>query len=103
MAKLNATQKAFRRDMVNELVLRKGVIAHDRNYGVTVVLTPNDKMGGFANISVAYCSPGDKFKRKYGEYIALSRWIDAKTILVPLNGLSLAEKAEYVTQGEFFS
>ena len=98
MDKLNEYQKNSRKAWKQELTMANGMIAQNRETGVTVVITPNDKIGGFANISIAYCSPGDKFSRKYGEYIALLRWENGERILVPLNGYTLAQVAYNVTR-----
>ena len=98
MAKLNEFQKQARKEIKQYVVDAGGLIAQNRETGVTIVITPNDKMNGFANISIAYCSTGDKFSRKYGEYIALRRWEECECILVPMHGASLAQVAYNVTR-----
>ena len=98
MAKLNEFQKQIRNALKDNIKEMGGLIAQNRETGVTVVITPNDKMNGFANISIAYCSTGDKFSRKYGEYIALRRWKECECILVPMHDDSLAQVAYSVTR-----
>ncbi len=44
----------------------------DKAQGLTIAVCTS-KGSQFSNIGTAYCSPGDKFNKKRGKYLALSR------------------------------
>lgn len=56
-----------------------------RSGGVTVVYrkTENFKNTRMVEVSLAYCNPSDSFCKKTGLTIALQRWVDGQTVVVP--------------------
>lgn len=56
-----------------------------RSGGVTIVYrkTENFKNTRMVEVSIAYCNPSDSFNKKLGLSIALQRWVDGQTVVVP--------------------
>lgn len=56
-----------------------------RSGGVTIVYrkTEDFKNTRMVEVSLAYCNPCDSFCKKTGLNIALQRWIDGQTVVIP--------------------
>ena len=99
MLKLTSAEKAQRREMKMGMSMLGGLVLSFPDYGITVALAPACEGQGktdFAHVAVAYCSEHDEFKRKRGEFEALTRF---DTEFFPLrwpDGLSLETLAENV-------
>jgi hypothetical protein len=96
MMKLSAIEK-FDRKMFKGMVLAEnGDVFTDEDFGITVVAVPacGRTDSEFVQIAVAQCSPGDTFKRKRGELVALERWADGCVLSVRRNGRTLADVAD---------
>jgi hypothetical protein len=91
--KLSAMEKMERKLFKQELTEVNGMVFTDEDFGVTVVVVPacGRTDSAFVHVAVAQCSPGDTFKRKRGELIALQRWADGCTLSVRRNGRTLGQ------------
>ena len=59
----------------------------DKVQGLTIAVC-TCKGSQFSKIATAYCSPGDKFNKKRGKYIALARIFDGGGILVKTSSVA---------------
>ena len=94
--KLSAMEKMDRKLFKQELTQANGQVFTDEDFGVTVVAVPacGREDSAFVQVAVAQCSPGDTFKRKRGELIALERWGDGCVLSVRRNGRCLQDVAD---------
>lgn len=82
MAKLTDYQKEIRKLYIDEIREdAMGDVFSFEAYGVTIAIAPILKTKDinkvkFFEVSVAYCNPDDKFKKKMGEYIVATRWVN---------------------------
>lgn len=87
MAKMTDYQKENRKLYVEEIREEYlGDIFSFEAYDITVAIAPVLKTAAlskvkFFEVSVAYCNPEDKFKRKLGEYYAATRFVNGTRIL----------------------
>lgn len=96
MAKLNTSEKFERKTLKNILANFNGQMFTDEDFGTTVVVVPacGRSDSEFVHVTVAQCSPGDVFKRKRGELLAMQRWNDAQYLSVRRNGRCLGDVAD---------
>jgi hypothetical protein len=80
--KLTAEQKEIRSDLLEELDRADGdFFVFEQTVILVCPAVPGD--AEFAHVAVAQCATEDKFKRKLGELLALTRWEDGEVIRVP--------------------
>ena len=93
--KLSAPEKFDRKQFKNMMTTRNGEMFTDEVFGTTVVVVPacGRVDSEFVQVAVAQCSPGDTFKRKRGELVALERWADGCVVSVRRNGRCLEDVA----------
>lgn len=93
--KLSATEKFDRKQFKNMVIAKNGIVYTTEHYGITVVAVPAcGRVGSeFVQVAVAQCSPGDAFKRKRGELVALTRWANGCVLSVRRNGRCLESVA----------
>lgn len=72
--KMDKQQKQFRKVALAELLNRSGIVASD-NADITAVFLPARRENGNGHFSLSYAG-SEKFKRKYGEFVALDRLND---------------------------
>lgn len=86
--KLTDTEKFARKEFKQLLTIATGEMFTDEAFGITVVVVPacGRDDSEFMQVAVAQCSPGDVFKRKRGELVALERWADGCMMSVRRNG-----------------
>jgi hypothetical protein len=96
--KLSAIEKMERKLFKQELAQVNGDVFTNEDFGITVVVVPacGRADSEFVHVAVAQCSPGDTFKRKRGELVALERWADGCVLSVRRNGRFLGHVAEDV-------
>jgi hypothetical protein len=94
--KLSATEKMDRKMFKDMMVAKNGQMFTDEGFSITVVAVPacGRTDSAFVHVAVAQCSPGDTFKRKRGELIALERWADGCVLSVRRNGRCLQDVAD---------
>ena len=58
--------------------------------GVTIVWTrcEEHRNSRMVEVAVAYCHPQDKYVRKTGSQLAVSRWLNGNTVIVPAGDVS---------------
>jgi hypothetical protein len=95
MMKLSAIEKFDRKMLRSMMLAQNGQIFPNANDGITVVVVPacGRTDSEFVQVAVAQCSPGDTFKRKRGELVALERWADGCVLSVRRNGRCLQDVA----------
>ena len=82
--KLTTEQKEIRSNLLNDLELSDGDVFAFKDDEIVIVVCPAVQGDAeFAHVAVAQCAPEDKFKRKLGELLALTRWEDDEVIRVP--------------------
>ena len=82
MAKVTAFGKDVFK-MNRKLMLEENIQwAFCRETGVTIIYKVMPK-GNFIKLSVAYCSPQDRFKKKIGLITAMTRWHNDMAIQIP--------------------
>ena len=93
--KLSATEKTNRKLFKEMMTGHNGQMFTDEVFGTTVVVVPacGRVDSEFVQVAVAQCSPGDAFKRKRGELVALERWADGCMMSVRRNGRCLEDVA----------
>jgi hypothetical protein len=93
--KLSAIEKMDRKMFKDMMLAKNGIVYTDANVGITVVAVPacGREDSEFVQVAVAQCSPGDTFKRKRGELVALERWADGCVLSVRRNDRSEGEIA----------
>lgn len=93
--KLDAWQKSDRKAMKMELQMMGGFTVSCKWLGLTAAAMPaiNSDNARFVRIAIAQCDfRDDKFKRKAGEWVALTRLMnDEIYVSVPLNGRTVDE------------
>jgi hypothetical protein len=91
--KLDAVEKMDRKMFKGMMVAQNGQMFTYETFGVTVVAVPacGREDSEFVHVAVAQCSPGDTFKRKRGELVALERWADGCVLSVRRYGRCLAD------------
>ena len=91
--KLSAVEKMDRKLFKSMMLAQNGQMFTDEDFGTTVVAVPacGREDSAFVHVAVAQCSPGDTFKRKRGELVALERWADGCVLSVRRNGRTLAD------------
>lgn len=91
--KLDNVEKMDRKMFKDMMVAQNGQMFTDEDFGVTVVAVPacGREDSEFVQVAVAQCSPGDTFKRKRGELVALERWANGCVWSVRRNGRCLAD------------
>lgn len=95
MAKMTRDMKEERKDMKSDFESIGGVILVNPAAGVVVCAAPavNFDDARFVRVAVAQCDfKDDTFKRKYGEWLALSRWYDEQTLSIPTHGYKDADE-----------
>ena len=95
MAKMTRTMKEDRKAMMAEFVAMGGEILSNPGAGVTVVAAPAVACEdpNFVQVAVSQCDfKDDTFKRKYGEWVALTRWFDGVTMSIPTHGYRDADE-----------
>lgn len=95
--KLSAMEKLDRKMFKDMMVAKNGqMFPADEYSGITVVVVPacGREDSEFVQVAVAQCSPGDTFKRKRGELVALQRWADGCVLSVRRNGRCLQDVAD---------
>ncbi len=80
--KMNKEEKAFRKTYKAELKKAGGYIVTTGDS--TVVFWPTCR--GRAWFSLATCGAGDKFNRKYGEFVALLRYLNGERLPCAMPG-----------------
>lgn len=97
--KLTASEKMDRKQFKNMMTAQNGQMFTDEDFGVTVVAVPacGRVDSEFVQVAVAQCSPGDEFKRKRGELVALERWANGCVVSVRRNGRTLSQVAADMT------
>jgi hypothetical protein len=83
--KLTKEEKSERKEWLKKLYSRGGWIVHDVGDFATYCYNPTLGNGDKAKtlrLSCAICAPDDKYKRKYGEYIALHRMFSYEFIYI---------------------
>ena len=91
---MTPTMKEERVMMKDELARAAGrvvTVANDLGQKTTVAIVPavpgmDDEKAGFYYVGVAHCSDTDKYKRKYGEWLALERLLVMGGMPVRANG-----------------
>ena len=94
MAKMTRDMKAERKDMLADFEAMGGVVYSNAEFGVTLAVAPAVPCDNpdFMRVAVAQCDfKDDTFKRKYGEWLALTRWYDASTLSIPTHGYKTVE------------
>lgn len=96
--KLNTVEKMDRKMFKDMMVAKNGEMFTDTDFGITVVAVPacGRTDSEFMQVAVAQCSPGDTFKRKRGELVALERWADGCVVSVRRNGRTHGDVARDV-------
>lgn len=100
--KLSRQEKADRQNFMEELDLAGGMVRSSEPvrredwdewpdcHGFTVAVVPATDLSGyvaeFFYVSASHCSPSEKFRRKRGELIALTRLFGGEYITVPAAG-----------------
>ncbi len=105
MSKLTSYQKTTRKELKDAVFEHGGSLFTYKTTGTTIVVAPRNMLGDtsrFVSVSVAQCSKDDEFSRKYGEFLALTRWEQGSEICVPRMGRSNGEIADLIWDG-FFS
>jgi hypothetical protein len=94
--KLNMFEREDRKSLLADMRLDCGIVFTDENFSITVVAVPacGRTDSEFVHVAVAQCSPGDAFKRKRGELVALERWMRGCTLSVRRNGRCLQDVAQ---------
>jgi hypothetical protein len=94
--KLNTVEKMDRKMFKDMMTAQNGQMFPNANDGITVVVVPacGRVDSEFVQVAVAQCSPGDTFKRKRGELVALGRWADGCVLSVRRNGRCLSDVAD---------
>lgn len=69
--KLDKFQKEARKNLMRDLLARGGIVATD-GVNMTAIFVPAFTGNGNGHFSLSYAG-NEKFKRKYGEYVALDR------------------------------
>lgn len=78
MSKLNQNEKISRKEFKADLKSMGGAVFSFPEHGVTVAIAPacqGVEDSEFVKVSVSYCSEHDEFKRKRGEFEALSKFM----------------------------
>ena len=93
--KLTNMEKMDRKMFKDMMVAQNGQMFPNANDGITVVVVPacGRDDSEFVQVAVAQCSPGDAFKRKRGELVALERWANGCVLSVRRNGRCLESVA----------
>lgn len=93
--KLDAVEKMDRKLFKGMMTAQNGQMFPNANDGITVVVVPacGRTDSEFVHVAVAQCSPGDTFKRKRGELVALERWANGCVLSVRRNGRCLESVA----------
>lgn len=93
--KLDMIEKLDRKMFKDMMTAKNGQMFTYEDFGTTVVAVPacGRTDSEFVQVAVAQCSPGDKFRRKRGELVALERWADGCVLSVRRNGRSEGEIA----------
>ena len=94
MAKMTRDMKAERKDMLADFEAMGGVVCSNADLGVTIAVAPSVPSDNpdFMRVAVAQCDfNDDEFKRKYGEWLALSRWYDGTSLSIPTHGYRSAD------------
>ena len=105
--KLTKDQKAERKELIAALNEAGGMLF--TSGGVTVAvschLKTDNTPGDFVTYGASYCNPCDKFKRKYGEYLALLRFFEASDSACGENQLRMrpGEDEEEFVKRVFFN
>lgn len=89
MAKMTRFMKQERKDMLADFEAKGGVVTSNAELGLTIAAAPAVPCDNpaFIRVAVAQCDfKDDTFKRKYGEWLALTRWCDEQTISIPTYG-----------------
>lgn len=96
--KLNTVEKMDRKMFKGMMTANNGEMFTDEDFGVTVVAVPacGREDSDFMQVAVAQCSPGDTFKRKRGELVALERWANGCVVSVRRNGRTHGDVARDV-------
>jgi len=94
--KLNMFEREDRKSLLADMRLDCGIVFTDEDFSITVVAVPacGRTDSAFVHVAVAQCSPGDVFKRKRGELVALERWMNGCTLSVRRNGRCLQDVAQ---------
>jgi hypothetical protein len=89
MTKLDEFQKQDRKDLKALFKARGGVLmSHDQTTVAVLITGPHT-----AKVATAVCSDDEpKFRRKVGEYLALSRWRNLESISVTRYDGEMAEE-----------
>lgn len=96
MSKLSRLEKIARREMKSGMAMIGGVVLSFPGQRVTVAISPalrGHSKTEFAHVAVAYCSEHDEFKRKRGEFEALTRFDSQYFPLRWPDGMSLDDLA----------
>lgn len=85
--KMKKAQKEMRKSLKAALKNAGGAVFSFPAQRVTVAVCPAIKGGNatFAHVSIAHCSEGDTFKRKFGELVALERMAENVVISARIN------------------
>ena len=95
MAKMTRDMKAERKDMLADFEAMGGVVYSNAEFGVTLAVAPAVPCDApdFMRVAVAQCDfKDDTFKRKYGEWVALTRWYEGVTMSIPTYGYRDADE-----------
>ena len=88
MAKLTSNEKLVFRFNRDEMRNEDIQWAFCRTSGITIVFQEMPR-GRFVRVSVAYCNPQDRFKKKIGLNTAMNRWQNGYSVQIPKNGCSV--------------
>lgn len=78
-------EKNEARDFAAHIAAQSGRIFHFPENHNSIMILPNDKMGGFVRVHIAYCSLADTFKKRKGTLALQNRYEQGQYILVPFN------------------
>lgn len=94
--KLTTVEKMDRKMFKGMMTAQNGQMVTNEYFGITVVVVPacGRVDSEFVQVAVAQCSPGDTFKRKRGELVALTRWADGCVLSVRRNGRCVSDVAD---------
>lgn len=104
--KLTKDQKAARKEMIADLNEVGGMLFTDGDTTVAIMqhTKADGTAGDFVTYGASYCNPCDEYKRKYGEFLALTRFFNALDSScgenqLPMSGDSIEDFVERVFFG----
>ena len=96
MSKLTFVEKELAAEFKIEVAELGGEIFYNPINGMSAVVLPNDRVGGFARVYLAYCSKNEKFGKKRARLVLQDRVYNDNYVLVPIKGETYADIVENV-------